>query len=335
MKCVDGHAVPEGFYFCPECSASVRCPNGHARVQGALSCPDCGQAYPRPLISAGGPTGDLKRPSLSPDDAPPPPSRAAQKVPVTTTPPISPPASPPQPPLGWHEPPVVTPKKNHTIRNGLVIFGALAVLVGIIVVAAGGGGSSGPSESALEANLLAQVQCTNAPYCLDEPDASYVDCSDKSAPTGLPYDPGGSYSISWKPGAYILCNVFDDNSVEFASTGLSVEQGVPASKAHFLMGDPPNKPGGQYRYTDWIGFEGNSSVLSPACFCDTPSGPYNGVTTPAASSFLPGATTTTAPCMASAALCQDLGYSTSTPATTVPAATTVTGYSNPTTYLGG
>jgi len=156
--------------------------------------------------------------------------------------------------------------KKHTIRNGLVLVGALVLVVGIIVVATSGGGASGPTESLLETNLLIQVQCTTASFCFDYPNVSYVDCSS----AGDPYDPGGSYSTSWKPGAQITCQGYDGNGFLIGDIGITAEQGVSASNAQVLMADPPSYALAQYRYTDYWVYEYNG--YNQYCHCVEPDG---------------------------------------------------------------
>lgn len=179
--------------------------------------------------------------------------------------PLLSPASPPKLPLGSPKPPVSPPKKKHSKRNLVAFFGALAVLVGIIVVVTSGGGSSGPSESLLETNLLTQVQ-SNASWGFGYPNVAYVDCSS----AGLPYDPGGSYSISWKPGNDIICQGYDGNGFLIGDIGITVEQGTPSSKAIAIMSASPSLPGVQYRYTDdWV-YEYNG--YNQYCHCVEPDG---------------------------------------------------------------
>jgi hypothetical protein len=90
---------------------------------------------------------------------------------------------------------------------------------------------------------------------------SYVDCST----SGAPYDPGGSYSIGWEPGAYIVCYGFDDTGYLIGDIDINVEQGTSASKAIAVMGDPPSQAVVQYRYTDGWVYEYNGWNVN--CHC--------------------------------------------------------------------
>lgn len=210
MRCAGGHAVPEGFYFCPQCGAAVRCPNGHARAQGALSCPDCGQAYPSPLISGGGPTGDLKSPSMSPDDPPPPPSGAAEKVPVSYTPPSLPAVPSLQFPPGWQEPPVVPPKKHHRGRNWTIAVSVLG-LTAVIGLSFALSAPFPPASSATATTIPA----TTIPAT---PAASYLVALDLANPA---FDNEGAYALFAV--GHAMCQMFsggdtvaevDDYSIE-------------------------------------------------------------------------------------------------------------------------